>query len=314
MAFKTGFSAVQESVKRAQDRNASGGTGGAKYKHPIDGMWTANWKDDGELKVVRFLSNNFVTFPMHRFVTTKDGRHKDFACSGDTNPDLSSIENPRPCYICENVTREVLDTKTGEKKSIPSKPTEQIFGVVVEREYDDDGNVSDVMWEMDLLKDPNKPDGETQKVEVPKISLMVMSMATSDLINGFYVKFKKTSVDRDYDITRRGTGTKTSYQPIPNDPDPEYKTQEQLWDLYGLTSEDGQDPVQTAIIKWIERRATPEYYGRYLNTSSPADSSSESREAPADKSAPSATPKGTGFAGLRSSLKDAVAKQYPESN
>src|SRR4051812_47273874 len=149
MAYGTGFGAVQEVMDRARSSQSV-----AKVAHPADPrvLWNLGWKN-GETKLVRFLSDAVLAIPMHAYTPTKDGGHKDFACTLELQGDLQ-----RPCWICENMTKKVK-TRNGDLIEVPLKPTPKVLGVVVVREEDEKGNVVDVTRELDILVDPNEPDG-----------------------------------------------------------------------------------------------------------------------------------------------------------
>lgn len=290
---RSGFGAVKETIQKA----ASGG-GYTKAGHPIEVMGGIFWKKDGERKTVRFLTDNVISFPMHGFVPTKDGKNKDFACTAELEGDLK-----RPCWICENMTRTV------DGKVLPMKPTTKVIGAVIERNPDG----SDVMKEYDLLVDPDDKEGPSEKTEGPTFSILSQGATFWTKMDGYYSKYKGTTMNRDYEIVRVGTGLKTTYNIMPEDADPEYTSPESLWDLYGIPYKEGEDPVQEQIIKWIERKGTVEYFERYLRMDGSSDEP-EQDEPEDEKPAPTRgfAKKAPGSGGGIAGLKDKLA-QYGEA-
>jgi hypothetical protein len=315
MAFNAGFGAVMEAVENAS-KNGGGGSL-VKIGHPIQGMWNLSWKKL-ETKLVRFLHEDPVTVQMHTFVTCRDGKHKDFVCTMDQNlpEDLR-----RPCYICDNITRTIIDQKTQKQKQVPAKPTTKILAAVVIRRVDDDGDIVDSTREMDLLVDPDDPDGDTEKVEVPEISIIVQGVSFWKKIIAWYERSAATKngplslVNQDYEIKRtNGDKLDTDYNAFNTRFDTEFDTAPKLWDLYGIKYDKSldynddevryvADPVKLAIDEWRNRRATPEYYERHLTGKGDVpDVVTESYD-----ETPAETPVVSRFGNIKGSLKERVS-------
>jgi hypothetical protein len=310
MGYQTGFSAVKEAIEAA----ASSGGDFGKAAHPIDVLRPVSWKDK-ENFAVRILTENVLKIGFHEFVKCRDNKSRDFVCTDQLDGPLQ-----RPCWICKNITRKVTD-KSGNEKIVPVKPRTVVIAIVAVKDYDRPSKTNvERPQELEILVDPNDPDGPTQKVECPTFGVVKQGVKGFwAAVNGYYAKFE-TYVDRDYDITRDGDGLDTKYTIIADSRDDELDTPEKLWDYYGIPPVEGEDdPVFARLVQWMERRGTEEYYNRHLiggsTESSPSNSDDESEDDEnegSEEEKPKASVGGratTSFAELRAQ----VTKRYPSS-
>lgn len=285
MAYRSGYGAIEEAIKK----NSSNDGNSTNYLY---------WKDK-EKKVLRLLSDAPITIGVHEYVRCLDGKTRDFTCSKE-------LANPRPCWICENVTRE-LDSG----KVVAHTPRDLTMCLAALRESSRENGqytVRDVLHDEPLTLEV---DGEVKEYKgVPVIGLLRQGQGNFwSSFNGYYARYG-TTLDRDYEITRVGASTDTKYTIIPEDK------------IDGMTTEaEVQEHYEAALLfhpsveEYIERMGTEERVDYYLisgkssedkknegsrSTSSPSPSPAASSPKESSSSSGDDT---TSFASLKEQLK-----------
>lgn len=167
------------------------------------------------------------------------------------------------CYICANVT------KAGGKKNLPVPRT---WALVVRREEVlGDGSEAlggeafkgQVVGIRDLTKEiTSGKEGATTTRRVPRIE--VVTQAWSNFfgpLSGFAQRYK-TILDRDYYITRIGSGTDTDYRIVPNDPITLPDGSKYVTDLDTVRS---QYPDLPDLRSLVAEMASDDYYARFFD-------------------------------------------------
>lgn len=279
MAYGRGFGAVQAAAEQAANY-----TPGVSFNitHPIQQPWNLSWKE-GETKVVRFLSDELVSAPFYDYIATLDGKRSEFV-------DTSAIEGPlkRPDRITATYKND---------KNRPLRPMQQYLGMVIERELvpGTKNEYQDVPGTFETLSDPDDPNSEKISVKWPRFWIIRKGRKFWDLMNEFYVEDDRfTTVDRNYKIKRLGSGTSTTYmirEVPPNDSDS--NTTEALVEEYGIPAPEfedttgyeqetldniAKDPVFGWTIKFLERRATPQWFEKIFKSEEKSDTKPENNE------------------------------------
>lgn len=309
MAYGRGFEAVQEAAAKA-----AAYVPGASYNvtHPVQQPWNFSWKE-GETKTVRFLSDGLVSAPFYDYLPTLDGNHSEFV-------DTSAIEGPlnRP---------DIIGAKFKNDKNKPLRPTMQTLGMVVERKLNPATKKwEDVMGEFEVLEDPDDPNSDKVTVEWPRFWVIRKGRRFWDLLNEFYVEDDRfTTVDRNFSIKRIGKGTSTTYFPKALREDPEdANTPKALVNFYQIPAPDFEglegydpktleqiesDPVMGWIIKFVERRATEQWFQKITGTPSEKPSAAASRPSRPAEPDSNDQPSEEAMAGLKDRL-SASKKKY----
>ncbi|THA72449.1 hypothetical protein E6R60_26310 [Streptomyces sp. A0642] len=267
LAFRKGGSAAEEAEKEANANN--GGRKGPDY---------FSLKEDKASAVIRLLTDHddWLYVEQHSFVPTKP------APKGSENwpKSMTSVCRKDPafaghygdCYICDNkiknnfgkvassririwalaIERELV---RGDGTEALGGPTKQ--GIVI--------GVRDKVDEVDEIGPDDKPTGN--KLRYPRLLLINQPM------KGFFSNLKAlhglygTVCDRDFEITRDGTGTDTNYKIVPIDPIPEIKPGTPAWVKY-LESVTEREVVLEAI---VAEKASDEYYARFFDPAKDVD-------------------------------------------
>lgn len=262
MSYSTGFGAVKAAVE------SSRGSDG-----PSTNLIT--WKD-GETRILRFISDEPVTMGFHSWFRCPDGKRRDFACANDLVG-----EAKHDCPICKMT---YVDEKTGKTKNF--WPSTQSLGLVVDREpVLDRGRM---VFVRDKIREESitiKKNGEEKTyTDVPEIGMIKQSIGNfwNDLA-AYYARYG-TIVDRDYEITRRGSKTDTKYTIVPVEVDEELRVLdgkftdiEKTRELIANRYKDAVDS-HPSVIEYIERMGNKKRYDSLLNAA-PSEESSESEEA-----------------------------------
>jgi hypothetical protein len=268
ITFRRGGNAAEEAEKEA---NASGNRRDRSPDY-------FSLKNDKDSTVVRLLSDHddWIYVEQHSFVPTKA------APEGAENwpKSMTAVCRKDPvfnghyadCYICDNgvknnfgkvassririwalaIERELVRGDGSEALGGPS-----LKGVVV--------GVRDKIDEIDELDAEGKPTGT--KLKFPKIIVINQPM------KGFFSNLKalyglyRTVCDRDFEITRDGTGTDTNYKIMPIDPLPDLKPGTPAWEKY-LQAVAEREINLDAI---VADKASDEYYARFFDPSKQVD-------------------------------------------
>jgi hypothetical protein len=198
--MRVGLSALESPAK-------TGGTGGSPGRY-------LNYLilGDGETKVVRFLTEatDLVAIKFHEFVVTPAGKFRNFVYAPDFN---GGGEDWVVKY--GGKTRDFTT-----KDLVPSAPRERIVGIAVEREEvpTEDGGRRTLRTQ-DKLSQFEGRDGKSYDARNFMVVKQYKTFWTT--LSGYYHEFGSIC-DRDYKITRTGTGRDIVYSIIPKTPDPDW--------------------------------------------------------------------------------------------
>jgi hypothetical protein len=212
------------------------------------------WKEDGESKVIRLVDDQIITIGMHEFIPTnqKDDKGKpvtrDFVCA-------AQLANPRPCQICEMM----IPDKFNNNELKPARPVDRTLGLAILREENEDGDIVDVVHDKDAK---TFIDGE----EVSLVGIINQGQRNFwSVFNGYYARYK-TTIDRDYYVTRQGKDKSTTYAVIAVDFDPETgvqkngaKSKELLEQIYKEAL-----AAHPSLVEYIENLGSEDRYNHFL--------------------------------------------------
>lgn len=188
------------------------------------------WKDDraGEKKqykkIVRFLTDEVVTCTLYEFVKGgPDGKGRDFIAPAsliddEGKPLFEEVAGEKDFFLENNIQ---LPNYKGELKPAKDEAKERTLGLAVLREEytakeDRGGREVAVVKTRDLVekREYETKDGEKKTAEGPVIGIVKQGYKNfwSTLV-GYYQRYG-TICDRDYEITRKGNGTDTTYSII----------------------------------------------------------------------------------------------------
>ncbi|MEU9405649.1 hypothetical protein AB0E08_08080 [Streptomyces sp. NPDC048281] len=271
--FRRGGTAAEQAEKEAS--LSSNGRRGPDY---------FGLKDDGDSTVLRLLVDHddwrFVA--QHSFVPTKPGPKDqekwpksmtsvcryDEAFGGhykDCYVDDAKLKNSfgklaaaRPRVWALAIEREIVRGDGSEELGGPAKQ-----GVIV--------GIRDKVDEVDELNAEGKPTGT--KLQYPRILVINQPM------KGFFGHFKAlhglygTVVDRDFSVTRSGTGTETEYKIVPIDPIIDgtgqniIKPGTPIWERYLQAVAEREISLDMIIAD----KASDEYYARFFDPTKSVD-------------------------------------------
>lgn len=199
--MRVGLSALETPAK-------SGGSGGGGMGRYLSYFILG----DGETKTVRFLTDatDLVAVKFHEFIQDKNGKFQNFVYAPDYH---GGGEDWVAKYGGKT-------TDYNTKEPVDSKPRERIVGIAVEREeIQVEENGRKVIKTQDKLLTFEGKDGKTY----PARNFMVVKQYNAfwRQLAGYHQEFG-TICDRDYKITRTGTGRDIVYSIIPKTPDPDW--------------------------------------------------------------------------------------------
>jgi hypothetical protein len=271
---------------------------------------------EGESKIVRFLTDadDLVAVKFHEFIQDKNGKFQNFVYAPDYHGGGEDWVAKYGGKTTDYTTKELVD----------SKPRERTVGIAVEREeYPVDENGRRVLKTQDKLVTFEGKDGSSHTARNFLVIKQYNKFWTT--LSGYFHEFG-TICDRDYKITRNGTGLDIVYSIIPKSPDPDWNPDGSslaaLRAQYGygtgkdidgnaLTpeSEDRFLYCRETLTEWLENQAS-EDRARFalvgddappVNSSSPAPSwASSSADEPTAAPAPAAS--NTDVSSLRARL------------
>jgi hypothetical protein len=266
--FRRGGTAAEQAEKEASV--SSNGRRGPDY---------FGLKDDGDSAVVRLLTDHddWIWVNQHSFVPTKPGpkdaekwpKNMTSVCRYDKafgghyadcyiddaklKNSFGKVASARPRVWALAVEREIVRGDGSEALGGPAKQ-----GVVV--------GIRDKIDEVDELGADGKPTGT--KLQYPRIVVINQPM------KGFFSHFKAlhglygTVVDRDFSITRSGTGTDTEYKIVPIDPIADPATGQNLikpgtpiWEKYLQAVAEREISLEGIVAD----KASDEYYARFFD-------------------------------------------------
>ena len=232
---------------------------------------------DGESKVIRFLTDapDLVAVKFHEFVVTPAGKFRNFVHAPDLN---GGGEDWVAKY-----GGQTRDYNT--KELVPSIPRERIVGIAVEREEaPSEDNGRRVLRTQDKLSQFEGKDGKTFDARNFMVVKQYEKFWTT--LRSYYHEFG-TLCDRDYKITRTGTGRDIVYSIIPKTPDADWNhdgsSLEALRAQYGygtgkdmdgnplsMESDDRFLYCRETLPEWLEEQASEETAREALGGDNPA--------------------------------------------
>lgn len=250
--MKSGFDAVKEAVERSNSQFSNAGV-----------LNFIGWKA-GEKKIVRFLTDEVITTDWYDFVVNKDGKN------------VGSFPNPLQVGWNEDFVQKYggLNSEKNEEKQtilVPAKAREKTVGVAVVRKevpVTIDGRTIQGVGDLD-------DEVEVEGKKYPSRNFVVISQSYKNFwatIVGYFSRYA-TACDRDYEITRVGSGTDTTYTIIPCDPIDGLRTVEEVQKFYGYGTKRADDDVERfrycpqTLPEWIKNQANEEFIKKQLSTS-----------------------------------------------
>lgn len=214
-SFSTGMqhmqAAIDEGKKRAEQARQGGG--GGKQLHYF------NWKP-GDVKVLRFLTDDVITEDFAEFIVDKTGNTKSFLIPASDPHILDRYRSPSPGI--------------GWRKEFKSgrlvEPKTRKIGVGIAVLRDEQPGESGKLELRDYVYDQ-----EIEGVNYLSRYFGLVQQSVSNFWHTLAVScFKRygTICDRDYQITRTGEGLDTKYDILPLDPDPDLATTEAVRSFY----------------------------------------------------------------------------------
>jgi len=153
--------------------------------------------ESGEEKTIRFLSegDEVVQARFHEWVTCHDGSRRSFVCRDEIS---------EPCELCDNP--EVKVREVGMAIAVVREPVKDDSGKLI--------GFKDATEEIEL-----EENGKVEKKTVPIVGIIQQS--PRNYWASFWAAYDKygTLKDRDYSITRRGSGMDTMYIPFQEEPE-----------------------------------------------------------------------------------------------
>lgn len=204
----TGINAI-ESYLKGGGGSGGGSTTGRYLSYFILG--------DGESKVIRFLTDidELELTKFYEFVKDKNGKFQNFVVA----PEFYAND---PSWRGEDWVRKFGGKTTDytTKELVDPTPRERIVGLAVEREEvptEVDGRR--VVRTQDLLTQIEGRDGK--RYDARNFLIVKQTKAFWNTLVGYYHEFG-TICDRDYKVTRTGTGKDVVYSIIPKNPDADW--------------------------------------------------------------------------------------------
>lgn len=249
-AIVSGYQKIQQEI--AKRKAQAGG---------FVSLWSIYWKGDGDSKIIRHLHDDPTTIGMHRFITCKDGSKKNFVCREylvEITPEGLEL-TPEPCPLC---LVEIVDDKGNGRMQTPLIMAVGVAALREAKEINGIRTIVDVPREVTKLKD-----GKQITLNVPTIG--IVSQSLTNFWNGFVAYYLKyhTTIDRDYEVVRsgsggKGQGNKVSYTPMAEDPIEGFRTETEVLDHYKEVLED-KKPIE-ALGAWILYNGSESYMRKHL--------------------------------------------------
>lgn len=312
MAFTSGMDALQQAIEDGR-KKAEAAREGSSGK----GLNYFNWKP-GDKKVVRFIADDLITADFHDFILDKTGNTKNFMVDPADPQRLQRYMAPAPGGIGwrKNFKTGVLEEPKPKKMSVcvavlrKEVPSPTGKGMAIE----------DYLYDKEV-------GGQTVTCRYFGIVQQSISNFWHTLATSCYTRYG-TICDRDYEISREGTGFETNYSilPLPEDPVLADKEVVKSFYFYGQPW-DPADPDRflkcpMTTDEWAQYFSGEERYQHWLvpdgsapvTPASPAGGLGEfhpgttSNDEAQANAAPVSQPSGTSFA----SLQETLLKHAPE--
>lgn len=259
--METGFDAIEKAVKDSAAARSRAGSG--------TGLWLPyfGWKDDDSGKrtqVIRFLDDKPIVADFYDNIICADGWTRDF------------IYDPDKGDFIKKFGAKAKSWAPGGGVETPES-RKAVAGIAVLREEirgDKPGEVSfrdaphTVKWR------DNKSGSEVE-YEARYFGIVKQSLGNFwDTMIGYVGRYG-TLCDRDYEITRSGSGFDTKYRIIPMEVDPELDSCEKVQAYYRYGQARDQDDANrfmfcpVTLKQWGEEKSSEEYAERWLKDANP---------------------------------------------
>lgn len=275
--MKTGINAVENFLK--------GGGGGGGGDRVLGRYLNYFILGDGDTMVVRFLLDldQLEIADFYEFVLDKNGKFQNFVVAPSYHADDPTWQGEDWVLKFGGKTTEYMT-----RELIEPQPRRRLVGIAVEREeYVTEVNGRNVTKTRDKIDRIEDRDGKKHDAR----NFLIVKQAKNfwNTITSYYHEFG-TICDRDYKITRNGTGKDMVYTIIPKSPDPDWNSDgsslKELQALYGygtgmdangnVISPDSEDRylyITQTLSEWMENQASEERARAALVSSDgPADS------------------------------------------
>ncbi|MFD7835561.1 hypothetical protein [Streptomyces sp. NPDC059761] len=291
MSFRRGGSAAEEAEKEA-NASSGGGRRSADY---------FSLRNDTDSTVIRLLTDHddWIWVEQHSFVPTKaapeGAENWPKSMTAVCRKDEAFAGHYNDCYIDDKKLKNIFGKLASSRI--------RIWALAVERELvRGDGSealggpsmkdqvlgVRDKVDDIDELDAEGKPTGV--KLHYPRIIIVNQPM------KGFFANLKAlhglygTLCDRDFSVTREGTGTDTNYKIVPIDPLPDLKPGTPAWDKYLQAAQEREINLEAIVAE----KASDAYYARFFDPSKHVDKDGNVTAAPAPGTGPVNIPAATG--------------------
>lgn len=235
-------------------------------------------KDDGEATVIRLLTDHddWIYVGQHSFVPTKPGP-KDAERWPETmmavcRHDQSFGGYYKDCYIC--------DAKLKNRFGKVASSRVRLWALAVEREVvKGDGSealggperLNTIVGIRDKIDEIHEVDDKGE--ETGNILRYPRILVINQPMKGFFASLKSlyglhnTLCDRDYTVTREGTGTDTSYRFTAIDPVPDVKPGTPAWEKWQQVLTER----EISLEQMVAHRASDEYFAKWFDPSKRLD-------------------------------------------
>ena len=300
MGFSTGFGYVNQALEDSKRRSEGGGN----YQR----FNYFNWKE-GDRKILRFLDDDIITENFAEFIFTNAGTTTNFMVNPDDPDRLDRYRSPVPGIGWRQ------DFKTKQLEEPKLRKLTVGMAVLREEVPGPDGNLilQDYLYDREI-KDK---DGNVTGTAPSRFFGIVQQSVPNfwhTLAVSCYKRYK-TICDRDYEITRTGTGFDTKYDIIPLPQDPDLADPEVVKQFYFYGSEFDQNDPERFLKCTTTLRDYAEYFSgeeRYKFWLAPKDGTTPggmdeyhpatTSNPGGDDEAQAAAPSGTNFSSLKDTL------------
>lgn len=204
--MRSGINAIESALKSNPSGGGARTTTGRYLNYFILG--------DGESKVVRFLTDmdEVTVVKFYEFIKDRNGKFQNFIVAPDFYAD-------DPTWRGEDWVRKFGGKTTDytTKELVDPKPRERIVGLAIEREeVPVDSSGRRILRTQDKITEFEGKDGKTYAAR----NFLVVKQHKNfwQMLTNYYHEFG-TICDRDYKISRFGTGADIVYSIIPKNPD-----------------------------------------------------------------------------------------------
>ena len=290
-----GMGSVKKAQERAEQKSVSG--------NYLPKIYWADKKDSTEFdrtKTLRFLSNDVIVCKVYEFVPGgKEGKGRDFV-----DPASLVDDNGQPLWDWVDPSKDFFKLNDvhypdfrGNLTPWKKQAKERIYALaIVREEYQDKDGTIKIRDKM-VKREWTDKDGNKKEETGPYYGHVKQAVQNFwNTMFRFYQKYG-TITDRDYEITRIGNGTDTTFTFIQQDVDPDLKTQDQVDKAYQspVSMEDFMKGMASyeEVYKWVvEGNSTaqlrnPQDHSKFMSGGAVASTPASE---PAQESAPASEP------------------------